>query len=55
MLESSGTSCAFHTVGVTKVYGAGASRVDALRGVNVEIPAGEMIVLLGASGSGKSV
>lgn len=54
MLESSGTSSAFHTVGVTKVYGSGASRVDALRGVNVEIPAGEMIVLLGASGSGKS-
>jgi putative ABC transport system ATP-binding protein len=45
---------AFRTVGVTKVYGAGASRVHALRGVNVEVPGGEMIVLLGASGSGKS-
>ncbi|MCP5165663.1 MAG: ABC transporter ATP-binding protein, partial [Pseudomonadales bacterium] len=48
------TGPAFHTEGVTKVYGAGASRVDALRGVNVDIPCGEIIVLLGASGSGKS-
>ena len=45
---------AFKTQGVTKVYGEGASTVHALRGVDVEIPAGELVVLLGASGSGKS-
>jgi putative ABC transport system ATP-binding protein len=52
--EGEDTGPAFHTEGVTKVYGAGASRVDALRGVSVDIPGGEIIVLLGASGSGKS-
>ncbi|WMP16311.1 ABC transporter ATP-binding protein [Thiothrix lacustris] len=45
---------AFRTQGVTKVYGTGASTVHALRGVDVDIPAGELVVLLGASGSGKS-
>lgn len=47
-------SLAFTTHGITKVYGSGEAAVHALRGVDLEIPAGELIVLLGASGSGKS-
>lgn len=47
-------SLAFTTHGITKVYGSGQAAVHALRGVDLEIPAGELIVLLGASGSGKS-
>lgn len=39
---------------VDKVYGSGPSRVDALRGANLEIPGGEFIVILGPSGSGKT-
>lgn len=45
---------AFRAEGLTKVYGTGESRVYALRGVNLVVPRGEMVVLLGPSGSGKS-
>jgi putative ABC transport system ATP-binding protein len=45
---------AFRTKGITKVYGTGDAAVHALRGVDLEVPAGELVVLLGASGSGKS-
>jgi len=39
---------------LTKTYGTGEAEVHALRGVDLEIRAGEFIVLLGPSGSGKS-
>ena len=44
----------FSTRGLTKVYGEGHSAVHALRGVDLDIPEGEIVVLLGPSGSGKS-
>jgi putative ABC transport system ATP-binding protein len=40
--------------GVTKVYEMGEVQVHALRGVDLDLFAGELIVLLGPSGSGKS-
>lgn len=40
--------------GITKVYHMGEIDVHALRGVDLELNAGEFIVLLGPSGSGKS-
>jgi len=44
----------FETVGVTKVYDMGETQVHALRGIDLELYAGELVVLLGPSGSGKS-
>jgi len=44
----------FRARAVTKIYRMGEAEVQALRGVDLEIGAGEFIVLLGPSGSGKS-
>ena len=44
----------FTAHGLTKVYGSGTSRVRALAELDLEIWAGEVVVLLGPSGSGKS-
>ncbi|MDR9393679.1 ABC transporter ATP-binding protein [Roseovarius sp. SYSU LYC5161] len=44
----------FRTKGVTKVYDTGGAKVHALAGVDLELYAGELAVLLGPSGSGKS-
>ncbi|MEW6602978.1 MAG: ATP-binding cassette domain-containing protein, partial [Nitrospirota bacterium] len=44
----------FQARGVTKVYRMGQVEVHALRGVDMDLFPGELIVLLGPSGSGKS-
>ena len=50
---SSGQSV-FEARGVTKIYDMGEVQVHALRGVDMDLFSGELMVLLGPSGSGKS-
>lgn len=40
--------------GIKKHFGEGESRVDVLKGIDIEIEKGQFVVLLGPSGSGKS-
>jgi putative ABC transport system ATP-binding protein len=48
------TATAVTASAVTRRYGDGESAVDALRGVSLEVPAGQFTAVMGPSGSGKS-
>ena len=48
------TSLAARAVNVEKSYGEGSTRVQALRGVSLDLPAGAFTAIMGPSGSGKS-
>lgn len=52
--QTPNTETVFRTIGLTKTYEMGEVKVHALRGIDSELHPGELVVLLGASGSGKS-
>jgi len=52
--ESGATDLAVHCRGVTKDFGAGDSLTRALRGVDLDVPYGELLMLVGPSGCGKT-
>ena len=53
-MTATATDLAVMCRGVTKEFGQGEARVQALRGVDLEVPAGEMTLLVGPSGCGKT-
>ena len=52
--SSPASTLLFEARGLTKTYGTGASRFDALRGIDLDISRGESVAIVGKSGSGKS-
>src|SRR5262245_49014017 len=48
------TELAVELSGVTKTYGSGDAKVTALRGVDLQVYAGELLMLVGPSGCGKT-
>jgi putative ABC transport system ATP-binding protein len=48
------TRIAVDLTGVTRRFGQGPVAVDALKGIDLCVPAGQLVVLLGPSGSGKT-
>jgi putative ABC transport system ATP-binding protein len=45
---------AVHCAGVTKSYGTGSAQVTTLRGIDLDVYAGELLMLVGPSGCGKT-
>lgn len=54
MTRESGESVFVRCRGVTKSYGEGAARVEALRGVDLDVRGGELLMIVGPSGCGKT-
>jgi putative ABC transport system ATP-binding protein len=54
LLDTPASACAVTATALTRTYGDGDSAVHALRGVSLDLPAGQFTAVMGPSGSGKS-
>ncbi|HWJ44688.1 MAG TPA: ATP-binding cassette domain-containing protein, partial [Gaiellaceae bacterium] len=52
--DARGTDAVVSGRDVTRRYGEGDTAVDALRGVSLDVPRGQLTAVMGPSGSGKS-
>jgi lipoprotein-releasing system ATP-binding protein len=52
--QSSGVSATFQATGIEKYYEEVGHRIDVLNGVDLHLDQGEMIAIVGASGTGKT-
>jgi len=52
--RAQGSGALIEFCGVSKIYGRGQARVQALAGIDMRIEAGEFVAIMGPSGSGKS-
>ena len=51
---AAGQALAIHCRGITKNFGSAAVQVQALRGIDLDVQAGELLMLVGPSGCGKT-
>src|SRR5437879_5220548 len=54
MFNGNESDIAIHCRDVVKTYGTGAAEVIALRGINLDVRRGELMMLVGPSGCGKT-
>ena len=52
--RTSSTSATFQAIGIEKYFEDVGNRIDVLKGIDLTLPQGEMIAIVGASGTGKT-